>query len=85
MADVTYNTESFDILVHTLDRVFSHPRVDTSGSLRTPIALLAYKVRDPSESALFEMTKAVGIVFERVGEMSGAGGNEVGIYVGQRL
>ncbi|KAH9857281.1 putative methyltransferase-domain-containing protein [Lenzites betulinus] len=76
MADVTYNTTSFPSLVRTISSL-----VQLKPS-KPPVILLGYKERDPAERTLWDMAKEIGVVFERVGERKGAGGQPVEIWVG---
>ena len=79
MADVCYNTDSFPALIRTLKRLFKLP----TGAL--PLALMAYKERDPEERAVFQLAKKhCGVVFELVGTVSGLRGEEIEIYVGRK-
>jgi protein N-lysine methyltransferase METTL21D len=77
MADVTYNTDSFPALVRTLRALISacHP-------LDSPLIVMGYKERDPSERSLWDMTKEIGIVLEKIGERKGCGYPPVEIWVG---
>lgn len=95
MADVTYNTDIFPALLRTLHALLQIPRVDTAAnesestsapSLRTsPLVVLAYKERDPGERNLFMQARKLGIVFELVDNIPGAGGMPVEIYIGGLL
>lgn len=76
MADVTYNTASFPSLVRTISSL-----VQLNPS-KPPVIVLGYKERDPAERTLWDMAKEIGVVFERVGERKGAGGQAVEIWVG---
>lgn len=78
MADVTYNSDSFPGLIGTLSRL-SRLRRDPS---RGPTVLLAYKERDPDERRLWDMARDIGLHFQEVGRIKGAGGMPVEIYVG---
>ncbi|KAI0700024.1 putative methyltransferase-domain-containing protein [Cerioporus squamosus] len=49
---------------------------------RSPTVILGYKERDPEERTLWEMVKAIGVTFERVGERVGAGREPVEIWIG---
>ncbi|RPD52647.1 hypothetical protein L226DRAFT_460788 [Lentinus tigrinus ALCF2SS1-7] len=77
MADVTYNTASFPALVRTLDAL-----LHLSPPGRSPTIVLGYKERDSEERTLWEMVKAIGVTFERVGERTGAGREPVEIWIG---
>ncbi|KAH8103850.1 putative methyltransferase-domain-containing protein [Cristinia sonorae] len=76
MADVTYNTASFPMLVRTLK--------DLVGLRETepPLIIMGYKERDPAERTLWEMARGVGIDFRRIGERVGAGGAPIEIWLG---
>ncbi|KAI0832023.1 putative methyltransferase-domain-containing protein [Trametes gibbosa] len=76
MADVTYNTASFPSLLRTISSLIQ------LNPMKRPIIILGYKERDPSERALWAMAKDIGVVFERVGERTGAGGQPVELWVG---
>ncbi|KAI5124255.1 hypothetical protein M0805_005104 [Coniferiporia weirii] len=76
MADVTYNTDSFPALMGTLSRL-SKLRPG-----RSPAVLLAYKERHPDERRLWEMARAIGLRFDEIAHVGGAGGNPVEIYLG---
>lgn len=65
-ADVTYNTASFPSLVSTLVSLL---RPDAQGN--TPMLLLAYKERDPSERELWDMARARGLTLELVDVITG--------------
>jgi len=86
MADVTYNTASFPSLIRTLKNLLTLPAQlnmeEGNTRLSSPLALLAYKERDPSERTLWEMARGVGIHFEQIDAVSGAGGDPVEIWVG---
>ena len=77
MADVTYNTASFPSLVRTLSSLLR-----LSPPERPPVVLLGYKERDPEERTLWDMAKAIGVSFEKVGERIGAGRESVEIWIG---
>ncbi|KDQ21159.1 hypothetical protein BOTBODRAFT_99581 [Botryobasidium botryosum FD-172 SS1] len=89
MADVTYNTASFPSLIRTLKSLFSLPAQSSTEegnpSPTPPLALLAYKERDPSERTLWEMARGVGIHFEQIDAISGAGGDPVEIWLGSAV
>ncbi|KAL5536890.1 hypothetical protein ACEPAF_713 [Sanghuangporus sanghuang] len=76
MADVTYNTASFPSLIRTLSRLSTRAR-------RTPSVLLAYKERDPDERRLWDMARGIGLYFDEIGRVPGAGGVPVEIYQGR--
>ena len=78
MADVTYNTSSFPSLIRTLSQL-SRLRPDPE---LTPTVLLAYKERDPDERRLWDMAKDIGLNFEEIARVPGAGGMPVEIYIG---
>ncbi|PCH44143.1 hypothetical protein WOLCODRAFT_104648 [Wolfiporia cocos MD-104 SS10] len=82
MADVTYNTSSFPALVRTLSNLVRLGTAPDGQSSRPPMILLGYKERDPAERSLWDMTREVGIQFEKVGERCGAGGDPVEIWIG---
>ena len=48
-----------------------------------PLVLLAYKERDSAERSLWDMACSVGLVFEEVDRVCGAGGAPVEIYLGR--
>ena len=77
MADVTYNTASFPSLVRALSSLLR-----LSPPERPPVVLLGYKERDPEERTLWDMVKAIGVSFEKVGERIGAGREPVEIWIG---
>ncbi|EJF59360.1 hypothetical protein DICSQDRAFT_148570 [Dichomitus squalens LYAD-421 SS1] len=77
MADVTYNTASFPALVRTLSSLLRLSPPD-----HPPIFLLGYKERDPEERTLWDMTKTIGVSFEKVGERIGAGREPVEVWIG---
>lgn len=89
MADVTYNTSSFPSLVKTLSRLLSFPSASSptvpNDTVREPpLVLLAYKQRDPAERDLWNMVeKNTGMKLVRIGGESGAGGEEVEIWMGE--
>lgn len=85
MADVTYNTSSFPSLINTLSKLVSIRSSNVESDSRSPLILLAYKERDPAERSLWDMAREVGIIFEKVGERCGAGGDPVEIWIGQVL
>ncbi|KAH6916111.1 putative methyltransferase-domain-containing protein [Coprinopsis sp. MPI-PUGE-AT-0042] len=75
MADVTYNTSSFPVLVNTLRSI-----VEANPDTR-PCFLLGYKQRDESERSLWDMAKAIGLHFAQVGEIPGYGGAPIEIWI----
>ncbi|KAI6126039.1 putative methyltransferase-domain-containing protein [Pisolithus croceorrhizus] len=80
MADVTYNTASFPVLISTLSRL-----VKFSQSKRAdhhPTILLGYKERDVAERTLWDMVRDVGIDLEQVAVVNGADGAAIEIWVG---
>ncbi|KAH7885836.1 putative methyltransferase-domain-containing protein [Phlebopus sp. FC_14] len=81
MADVTYNTSSFPALIATLSRLVRFSEGRRKG--HSPMILMGYKERDSAERALWDMVKCIHIEFQRVGEVKGAGGNAIEIWVGQ--
>ncbi|KAJ3755575.1 putative methyltransferase-domain-containing protein [Lentinula raphanica] len=78
MADVTYNTASFQALIRTLSNFINLNPVD-----KPPLILLAYKERDVTERSLWMMAEEINIHFENVGERLGAGGAPVEVWIGQ--
>lgn len=83
MADVTYNTASFPALISTLSRLVGFSR--SKWADRRPSILLGYKERDVAERTLWNMAKDVGIDFEQVGVVNGAGGAQIEIWVGNAM
>lgn len=81
MADVTYNTASFPSLVRTLDRLVQLSRA--SASDRSPCIVLAYKQRDAAERTLWPMLRDIDVQLELVDKVSGAGGEDVEIWICQ--
>ncbi|KAF7430688.1 hypothetical protein PC9H_006399 [Pleurotus ostreatus] len=77
MADVTYNTASFQALVKTLERLVKL----SVRSGKQPLLLLGYKERDEAERTLWDMVKEIGIDFRKVGEREGASGFPVEIWM----
>ncbi|KAJ7115929.1 putative methyltransferase-domain-containing protein [Mycena epipterygia] len=73
MADVTYNTASFPVLVRTLKGLVNL-------SSQRPRIILGYKERDTGERTLWEMAKAAGIDLKLIGQQSGSGGMAVEIW-----
>jgi hypothetical protein len=80
MADVTYNTASFPSLIQTLSSLIA---LNAKQRVKPPTILLGYKERDPAERTLWEMAREIGIVFDKVGERAGSGGNEVEVWAGR--
>ncbi|KAI0766645.1 putative methyltransferase-domain-containing protein [Trametes elegans] len=78
MADVTYNTASFPSLARTLASL-----IRLSPPSKPPTVVLGYKERDPGERTLWEMTKDIGINLEKIGEIQGAGGQAVEVWISQ--
>ncbi|KAL5492426.1 hypothetical protein ACEPAI_3873 [Sanghuangporus weigelae] len=76
MADVTYNTASFPSLIRTLSRLSTRAH-------RSPSVLLAYKERDPDERRLWDMARGIGLHFDEIGRVPGAGDVPVEIYQGR--
>jgi len=74
MADVTYNTASFPSLVRTLLRLI---RLGTN----PPLVLLGYKERDVAERTLWNLAAEIGLEFEKISELPGAGGTPVEIWL----
>lgn len=83
MADVTYNTASFPALISTLSRLVGFSQSKRAD--RRLSVLLGYKERDVAERTLWNMAKDVGIDFEQVGVVSGAGGAQIEIWVGNAM
>lgn len=81
LADVTYNTASFPSLIRTLQTLIRSGDLDANK--KSPLVLLGYKERDASERLLWEMAADIGIIFAKVGEKEGAGGNAVEIWLGR--
>lgn len=79
MADITYNTSSFPSLIHTLSSLV---KLNAKHDHPAPVILLGYKERDAEERSLWEMARAIGIHFQRVGERVGSGGVEVEVWIG---
>ena len=48
-----------------------------------PFVLLAYKERDPAERTLWDMARGIGLVFDDVDRVVGAGGTPVEIHFGR--
>jgi protein N-lysine methyltransferase METTL21D len=80
MADVTYNTASFPSLIGTFSRLI---RFSMSVSpVKAPLIILGYKERDAAERTLWEMAEKIGIHFEEVARVPGAGESSVEVWVG---
>lgn len=77
MADVTYNTSSFPSLIRTLSNI-----IRLSAKSNRPLILLGYKERDPGERSLWGMAREIDVEFEKVGEVCGAGGDRVEVWIG---
>ncbi|KAF8629051.1 hypothetical protein AX15_003551 [Amanita polypyramis BW_CC] len=79
MADVTYNTASFPSLVHTLSNLIKLCE-------KSPLVLLGYKERDTAERTLWEMVhREASIDLALVGQMQGAGGAPIEIWIGHAI
>lgn len=72
MSDVTYNTASFPALVGTLSRLIMFSL--SVAPAKPPLIILGYKERDVAERTLWEMAEKIGIHFEKVAQIPGAGG-----------
>jgi hypothetical protein len=89
MADVTYNADMFPPLLRTLNALV-RPRtlltapdpVSEEKNSSPPIIILAYKERDPAERTLFVLARGIGVNFELISTIPGAGGNPIEIYIG---
>ncbi|KAN0088916.1 putative methyltransferase domain containing protein [Tylopilus felleus] len=79
MADVTYNTASFDALIATLSRLIQHCKQKRDG--RPPRVLMGYKERHPDERSLWDRAREIGLCFQQIGQVNGAGGNPVEIWL----
>ncbi|KAF9526113.1 putative methyltransferase-domain-containing protein [Crepidotus variabilis] len=81
MADVCYNTTFFGALTQTLSKLVE---LSTSAEhSKSPLVLLGYKERDESERTFWDLALNVaGIKFEKVGEIKGAAGCPVEIWLG---
>lgn len=79
MADVTYNTASFPSLIRTLRTLLELGDPDAND--KSPLVLLGYKERDPSERTLWDLAASIGVLFEKVGERGGAGGSPVEVWL----
>lgn len=86
MADVTYNTDMFSALLRTLHALVHLHTLSTSSDPvskgQPPTIVLAYKERDQAERALFVLARGVGVNFELISMIPGAGGNPIEIYIG---
>ncbi|KAF8433253.1 putative methyltransferase-domain-containing protein [Boletus edulis BED1] len=80
MADVTYNTASFTALTGTLSRLVQVCKQRRGG--RPPRVLMGYKERHPDERSLWDMAKDIGLHFQQVAQVNGAGGHPVEIWLG---
>ncbi|KAF8142123.1 putative methyltransferase-domain-containing protein [Boletus edulis] len=80
MADVTYNTASFTALTGTLSRLVQVCKQRREG--RPPRVLMGYKERHPDERSLWDMAKDIGLHFQQVAQVNGAGGLPVEIWLG---
>ncbi|QRW08036.1 hypothetical protein RhiLY_07035 [Ceratobasidium sp. AG-Ba] len=74
MADVTYNTSSFNALLDTVISLLSRSVF--------PIILLAYKCRDMAERTLWSDAAARGVLFTQVDTVRGVREPEVEIWLG---
>lgn len=85
MADVTYNTDSFPSLIRTLSNLTCPNKTNAHWGVarRPPLIVLGYKERDLSERSLWDLVQEIGISFEQVGEVKGAGAEYVEIWIGQ--
>jgi len=84
MADVTYNVDVFPALLRTLRALLALAVSQNSlgGTNRAPpFVLLAYKERDPAERSLFDHARQLGVLFEQVASIPGAGGAPIEIYL----
>ena len=89
MADVTYNTDMFPPLLRTLSALIRLNTPSTSSdpiseeqNVLPPTIILAYKERDPAERTLFALARDIGVDFEELAMIPGAGGNPIEIYIG---
>ena len=80
MADVTYNTASFPALVGTLARLIAHCKRTRNG--QPPRVLMGYKERHPDERSLWDRVNEIGLRFQQIGQVNGAGGHPVEIWLG---
>ena len=80
MADVTYNTASFSALIGTLSRLIQFGKRSRNG--RPPRVLMGYKERHPDERSLWDGAKDIGLDFQQIAQVNGAGGNPVEIWLG---
>ncbi|KAG2749588.1 hypothetical protein P692DRAFT_20832526 [Suillus brevipes Sb2] len=83
MSDVTYNTASFPALVGTLSRLIMFSL--SVAPAKPPLIILGYKERDVAERTLWEMAEKIGIHFEKVAQIPGAGGAPIEVWVGTVL
>ncbi|KIK90517.1 hypothetical protein PAXRUDRAFT_677048 [Paxillus rubicundulus Ve08.2h10] len=83
MADVTYNASSFPALIGTLSRLIEFSKKKRNG--RPPMVLLGYKERHADERLLWDQVKEINVHLGQVGEVKGAEGNPVEVWVGQVL
>jgi len=58
------------------------PNSSQPNALPPTLAILAYKQRDTSERSLWKAAANVGIRFEKVAEVPGAGGEKIEIWIG---
>ncbi|KAI9457181.1 putative methyltransferase-domain-containing protein [Boletus coccyginus] len=79
MADVTYNTESFSALIGTLSRLIQFCKHKRNG--RPPRVLMGYKERHPDERSLWDRAKDIGLHFQQIAQVNGAGGNPIRCWV----
>lgn len=84
MADVTYNIVSFPALVNVINMLIKTSQ-NNSPSQKSPLLLLAYKERDPSERELWTMLHDIGVDLVLVQKIPGAGGEPVEIWVCSNL
>jgi len=84
MADVTYNTASFPALIRTMKYLVNlyDPSLK-SQHLQSPLILLGYKERDPAERTLWELAEEIGIFFQKVEGIAGAGGAAIEVWCGR--
>ncbi|KDN49754.1 hypothetical protein RSAG8_01819, partial [Rhizoctonia solani AG-8 WAC10335] len=78
MADVTYNTASFEVLLDTVTGLLRGP----SAPGLSAIVLLAYKYRDPAERTLWIDAQSRGITFVLVDTVKGVREPAVEIWLG---
>jgi len=74
LADVTYNSDYFEALVSTVDRLLS-PHT---------LILLAYKERDTAEREFWNMLKSKSIILEQLDSIAGVEGAPVEIWFGRK-